>query len=69
MAKGLIGNMSFTEMLSAEQKRLAKRLSEIEQEDADRCAQCGGEDCMCCEYYLDRQRWQSPEELFGEYDW
>lgn len=72
MAKGLIGRNEFGEMLTAVQRQTLERLAEIEQEDADRCAGCGGEDCCCCEYYLDRQKWQSPEELFSdcyEYDW
>ena len=62
--KGLMNSMSFTELLTREQRILAERLSEIEKEDTNRCANCGGEDCCCCEYYLDRQKWQSPEELF-----
>ena len=66
--KGLQGKLSFTE-LTRDQQKLAERLAEIEQEDADRCASCGGEDCICCEYYLDRQKWKEPEELFGEEDW
>ena len=66
MAKGLSGVGEFTALLTADQRRLAERLAEIEREDADRCAGCGGEDCCCCEYYLDRQRWKSPEELFAE---
>lgn len=49
------------------QKQIIGRLAEIEQEDADRCANCGGEDCACCEYYLDRQKWKEPNELFA--DW
>lgn len=68
MAKGLSGTGEFTALLTADQRRLAERLAEIEREDADRCADCGGEDCRCCEYYLDRQRWQSPEELFADDD-
>lgn len=57
--------MQFTEYL---EEKVARRLSEIEKEDADRCASCGGEDCICCEYYLDRKKWVSPYELFnGEY--
>lgn len=70
--KGLMGTGEFTALLTADQRRLAERLSEIEKEDADRCANCGGEDCVCCEYYLDRQKWVSPEELFSEdyqYGW
>lgn len=68
MAKGLIGSGEFTALLTAEQRILAKRLAEIEREDADRCAECGGEDCCCCEYYLDRQKWQSSEKLFFNED-
>ena len=62
--KGLMDSMSFTELLTSEQRLLAERLSEIEKEDANRCANCGGEDCCCCEDYLDGQKWKSPEELF-----
>lgn len=72
MTKGLMGIGEFGAMLSAVQMQTLERLAEIEREDADRCAGCGGEDCCCCEYYLDRQRWQSPEELFAEdygYGW
>jgi hypothetical protein len=70
MAQGLIGRNEFGTFLSAVQRQTLERLAEIEQEDADRCAGCGGEDCVCCEYYIDRQKWVSPEELFyGEYDW
>lgn len=66
MARGLMGKGSFTELLTSEERRVAERLAEIEREDADRCAGCGGEDCICCEYYHDRQRWVEPAELF---DW
>lgn len=66
--KGLQGKTPFSNMLTAEQKRIAKTLAEIEQEDVDRCARCGGEDCICCEYYHDRQNWKLPEELFDD-DW
>lgn len=48
------------------QQELIGRLAQIEQEDADACAGCGGEDCCCCEIYLDRQRWVSPNELFNK---
>ena len=63
--KGLEGKGSFTALLTSEERRIAERLAEIEREDAERCASCGGEDCICCEYYHDRQRWVEPEELFG----
>ena len=66
--KGLEQTTPFTDLLTYEQRKLAERLSEMEQEDANRCANCGGEDCICCEIYLDRQKWQSPEELF-EYEY
>lgn len=63
--KGLEGNKPFRNMLTRDERELAERLAQIEDEDADRCAHCGGEDCICCEYYHDRQKWVSPEELFG----
>lgn len=63
--KGLEGNKPFRDMLTRDERELAERLAQIEDEDADRCAHCGGEDCICCKYYHDRQRWVSPEELFG----
>jgi hypothetical protein len=63
--KGLQGKQSFTELFTYEERKLAERLAEIEQEDADRCANCGGEDCICCDYWHDRQRWVEPAELFG----
>lgn len=59
---------SFQDRFTALQRDLIQRLAEIEQEDADACANCGGEDCVCCEIYHDRQRWVSPEELFEEDD-
>jgi hypothetical protein len=63
--KGLEGRGSFTSLLTYEERLITERLAEIEREDAGRCASCGGEDCICCEYYHDRQRWVEPEELFG----
>lgn len=42
------------------QQEFIGSLAKIEQEDADRCAGCGGEDCICCEYYHDRQKWVVP---------
>lgn len=60
--------MLFTE-LTNQQKELARRLAKIEQDDADICAGCGGEDCVCCEIYQDRQKWKTPEELFTEEEW
>ena len=48
------------------QREIINDLARIEQEDADRCAACGGEDCVCCEYYHDRQKWKSPDALFAE---
>lgn len=64
MAKGLIGKSEFYNKLTSTDKKTFDRLVEIEIEDERRCANCGGEDCICCEYYLDRQKWVSPEELF-----
>lgn len=46
--------------------RVMNRQTEIEQEDEDRCNNCGGEDCACCEYYHDRQLWKTPTELFND---
>lgn len=63
--KGLQGRMEFNNYLTSYERRTLNRLAEIEEEDADRCSGCGGEDCVCCEYYIDRQKWKSPEELFG----
>ena len=65
--KGLQGQMQYNNYLNAIQRQTLERLAEIEREDADRCASCGGEDCVCCEYYLDRQKWKSPDELFDEW--
>ena len=64
--KGLQGKNEFRREYTAAQIQILERLAEIEQEDEDRCAGCGGEDCICCEYYHDRKRWTSPEELFME---
>lgn len=58
----------FENRFTALQQETINRLAEIEQQDADRCASCGGEDCACCEIYHDRQRWVSPEELFEQGD-
>lgn len=64
MAKGLIDKSEFRREYTSAQMKVLERLAEIEQEDEDRCKGCGGEDCICCEYYHDRKRWKSPEELF-----
>ena len=64
MPKPLENKKEFTDFLDRYDKALLEKLSDMEQEDADRCAQCGGEDCICCEYYHDRKKWKSPEELF-----
>lgn len=59
----------FCNLYTALQKSMIDRLAEIEREDADACAGCGGEDCACCEIYHDRMKWVSPEELFeNDYD-
>lgn len=63
---GLQGKNEFRREYTSAQMEILKRLAEIEQEDEDRCANCGGEDCICCEYYHDRQKWVSPEKLFEE---
>lgn len=52
------------------QKEVISRLAEIEEQDAEACRGCGGEDCQCCEIYHDRMKWESPDELFaGIEDW
>ena len=51
---------------TALQRSVIDRLAEIEQSDADACAGCGGEDCICCEIYHDRQRWVPASQLFDE---
>ena len=62
--KGLEGKNEFRREYTVAQMSVLERLAEIEQKDEDRCAKCGGEDCMCCEYHHDRQKWVSPDELF-----
>lgn len=57
---------TFNNSYTALQTSLIDRLAEIEQSDADACSSCGGEDCMCCEIYHDRQRWVDPDELFAD---
>lgn len=66
---GLEMKPKFENRFSALQQEIINKLAEIEQQDADRCASCEGEDCACCEIYHDRQKWVSPEELFttGDY--
>jgi hypothetical protein len=59
----------FANHFTAVQQQIIGILAEIEQADADACANCGGEDCMCCEIYVDRQKWVSPEQLFSECDY
>jgi hypothetical protein len=58
----------FHDRFTALQRDLIQRLAEIEKHDASVCDSCGGEDCICCEIYHDRQRWVSPEELFNDDD-
>lgn len=54
------------DMYTRLQRKTIDRLAEIEAEDRDACANCGGEDCICCERYIDRQKWVGPEELFTD---
>lgn len=56
---------TFKNEFTALERDIIHRLAEIEEADAERCLRCGGEDCICCEIYVDRNRWVSPEELFG----
>lgn len=57
-------------VLGSQYTRLEKEiigvLAKIEKQDEDICASCGGEDCICCEIYHDRQRWKEPDELFDD---
>lgn len=55
----------FTTIYNSREMGIIKELSRIEQEDANVCSNCSGEDCICCEIYLDRQRWVSSDELFS----
>ena len=48
------------------QNEVIGKLADMEQEDQSRCDSCGGEDCCCCEIWLDRQRWVGPDQLFDE---
>lgn len=66
MPKGLIGKAEFRREYTAAQMKLLQQLAEMEKKDENRCKKCGGEDCICCEYYHDRRRWVGPEELFEE---
>lgn len=59
---------NFSDEYTYLQRQVIKRLADIEQHDRDACANCGGEDCVCCEIYQDRQRWVSPAELFADDD-
>lgn len=56
----------YTNFLTANQRKFAETMAKIEAEDRETCSHCGGEDCVCCEIYQDRQRWKSPEEMFAE---
>ena len=57
---------AFQNEFTALQRSVIDRLAEIEQSDADACAGCGGEDCVCCEIYHDRQRWVPASQLFDD---
>ncbi len=46
----------FERQYTSLEKEIIHRLAEIEQEDEDACASCGGEDCICCEIYHNRQK-------------
>jgi hypothetical protein len=47
------------------QQEIINDLAAIEKQDQEACDNCGGEDCICCGIYLDRQQWKSPDELFA----
>lgn len=46
------------------QQEIIGILAEIEKADGDECSKCGGEDCVCCPIYIDRQKWVSPGDMF-----
>ena len=54
------------DMYTSLEREVIADLAAIEASDRDMCAGCGGEDCQCCEIYLDRQKWVGPDQLFGE---
>lgn len=54
----------FHDTYTALEREVISRLAEIEKEDANACANCGGEDCICCEIYVDRMKWKEPADLF-----
>jgi len=55
--------------LTATQRRVAERLAEIERQDAETCRNCSGEDCVCCEIYMDRMSWKDQYEFFSDSDY
>lgn len=67
-AKGVISDW-YTHIPRSKRSPLQQRLAEIEAEDRDACAHCSGEDCVCCEIYQDRLKWQAPYELNEERWW
>lgn len=65
MRRGFDNNGEYSVLYNSLERETIRRLAKIEQEDANTCAGCGGEDCMCCEIYHDRQQWVSSDALFG----
>lgn len=55
-------NNTFTKL----QRSIIDSLASIEKSDQEACDGCGGEDCQCCEIYIDRQAWVSADDLFAE---
>lgn len=52
---GFANGGAFTDILeNAYVREITEKLAEIERSDAEVCANCGGEDCICCEIYHDR---------------
>lgn len=60
----------FSELLKNESiHNVISRVAEIEQADANACAQCGGEDCVCCSIYNDRMSWDDPVDFFDSLEY
>lgn len=67
---GFANGGAFTDILeNAYVREITERLAEIERSDADICANCGGEDCICCEIYRDRMAWDDPVDFYAQLEY